>query len=84
MSDESTDTSPLHPELEAAQSAFARGDYAKVRELTSRLREIDDPEITRAALELERRISVDPAQLAVLAGCLIFFLWITYKYVFSS
>ncbi|MEM9070429.1 MAG: hypothetical protein AAGE52_18130 [Myxococcota bacterium] len=74
---------PENEQLLRAQDAFARGDYAEVRRLTDALTEHEDPEIARLALALRRRTQVDPAQIGVLVLCLLFFGWVTWKYVLS-
>lgn len=72
------DRSPLAD----ARAAFDAGDFKRVRELTGKLVDSDDPETARAALELRRKVAIDPAQIAVLVLCLGFFAWICWKYVF--
>ena len=72
------DTGPLGE----ARAAFDAGDFKRVRELTEKLADSSDAETARAALELRRKVAVDPAQIAVLVLCLAFFGWICWKYVF--
>jgi len=71
--------------LREVARAFERGDYAQVRALTDAL--IGDsevaPEVIEAAEQYRGRISVDPVQLVILGGCLIFFGWIVYTYVLT-
>ncbi|MAQ17821.1 MAG: hypothetical protein CMN30_23870 [Sandaracinus sp.] len=81
-----TDESPTPADapqgpLGEAEAAFARGDYAAVRRLAQPLAAGDGPDATAAA-DLLRRISVDPAQVGVLVGCVLFFIYIAWKYVF--
>ena len=68
--------------LGEARAAFDAGDFARVRALTAKLADSEDPETARAALELRRKVAIDPAQIAVLVLCLGFFVWICSKYVF--
>lgn len=68
--------------LAEARAAFDAGDFKRVRGLSAKLADSDDPETARAALELRRKTAIDPAQVAVLVMCLGFFLWICSKYVF--
>lgn len=68
--------------LGEARAAFDAGDFKRVRELTAKLADSDDPETARAALELRRKVAIDPAQIAVLILCAGFFAWICWKYVF--
>jgi hypothetical protein len=52
---------PRHDELDALVAAFARGDYATVRERAPKLAsETDDEAVRRAALTLRERIEPDP------------------------
>lgn len=71
---------PEGQRLQDAQLAFERGDYGKVRELTGTLTG-GDPDVVAAATALRRRTSVDPAQIAIVCACLVFFLFIVGKYV---
>jgi hypothetical protein len=66
--------------LVRAEDAFERGDYAAVRALAAPLARGEGPE-AEAAADLLDRIRVDPAQVAILVGCLLFFLFIAWKYV---
>lgn len=66
--------------LQLAHDAFIEGNYAQVRTLTAKLDKAPD-EIAQAAAELRRRVSADPAQIAVLVSCVFFFLFIVWKYV---
>jgi hypothetical protein len=70
-----------HDLLAAAQLAFERGDFKRVRELTARLSQSSQPEIVVAARTLQERVGVDPMQVAVIVVCALFFLWIVYIYV---
>ena len=76
---------PEGERLREAMRAFERGDYAAVRSITESLVSADgaDPEVIGAAAELRARLDVDPMQLVVLGGCLIFFAWIVYTYVWT-
>lgn len=76
--DAATETGPLAE----ARAAFDAGDFRRVRQLTTALADSDDPETARSALELRRKVAIDPAQIAVLVLCLGFFVWICWKYVF--
>ena len=66
--------------LQLAHDAFIAGDYARVRELTTRLEKAPG-DIALAAGQLRRRVDADPAQIAVLVSCVLFFLFIVWKYV---
>ena len=66
--------------LQLAHDAFIAGNYAQVRTLTAKLDKAPD-EIAHAAGELRRRVDADPAQIAVLVSCVLFFLFIVWKYV---
>jgi hypothetical protein len=66
---------PRLPELDALVEAFARGDYARVRQDAPKLAERSaDENVKRAALTLVERTRADPIALglfAVTAGLLI-------------
>jgi hypothetical protein len=63
-------TFPRSPELDALVDAFARGDYASVREHGPRLeRSSTDPAVQSAARTLIERTRPDPLALALLAIC---------------
>lgn len=66
--------------LQLAHDAFIAGNYAEVRSLTGKLEGAPD-EIAEAAAELRRRVQADPAQIAILVSCALFFLFIVWKYV---
>jgi len=66
--------------LQQAHDAFTRGDYRSVLELTGKLEGAPD-EVVIAGEALRRRVGVDPMQVAVLGACLLFFLFIVWKYV---
>lgn len=66
--------------LQLAHDAFVAGNYAQVRTLTAKLDKAPD-EIAQAAGELRRRVNADPAQIAVLVSCVLFFFFIVWKYV---
>ena len=66
--------------LQQAHDAFVQGDYASVRSLTEKLEGAED-DVAMAAEQLRRRVSSDPAQWGVLAACVLFFLFIAWKYV---
>ena len=66
--------------LQQAHDAFIAGNYAQVRELTAKLDKAPD-EIALAAVQLRRRVQADPAQVAVLVSCVLFFFFIVWKYV---
>ena len=68
---------PRHPELDALVAAFARGDYAAVREGAPKLAAAtDDDAVARAARTLRERIEPDPASrtLFLVAAALLVFL----------
>jgi hypothetical protein len=58
--------------LAEAERAFAAGDYAAVRSLTSTLLDAKSGDVAKAARELRARVSVDPLQLAVVLACVAF------------
>ncbi len=72
-------------QLRQAAQAFDQGDYVRVRKLVTALMTSPDvsPDVLQAAEEYRRRLSIDPMQLMILAGCLIFFCWIVYTYVLT-
>ncbi|MBX3219652.1 MAG: hypothetical protein KF795_03965 [Labilithrix sp.] len=68
---------PHHAELDALVAAFARGDYARVREGAPRLvASTEDEDVKRAATMLRARIEPDPASRALFlfAAALLVFL----------
>jgi predicted outer membrane protein len=71
---------PSDARLAQVQAAFERGDYAQVRELAAPLVAEGGP-LGESAADLVQRTKVDPAQVGVLLGCLIFFCYIVWKYV---
>ena len=68
--------------LESANAAFARGDYVETRKLCAVIERNGSAEQARDAEALRNRTGVDPAQVAVLALCALFFVIVTWKYVF--
>lgn len=81
---EATDAAAAEPasddRLAQVQAAFERGDYAQVRQLAAPLVAEGGP-LGESAADLVQRTKVDPAQVGVLVGCLLFFLYIVWKYV---
>jgi len=81
---EATDGKAAEPSsddrLAQVQGAFERGDYAQVRDLAAPLVAEGGP-LGESAADLVQRTKVDPAQVGVLVGCLLFFLYIVWKYV---
>lgn len=75
---------PRHPELDALVAAFARGDYATVREGAPKLAEsASDDGVKRAARTLRERIEPDPTSkmLFLIAAALLVLLtawWIAH------
>ena len=68
---------PSHPELDALVAAYARGDYATVRERAPALAaSADDDAVKRAARTLRERIEPDPTSKTIflLAAALLVFL----------
>lgn len=76
------DTASPRATLERARSAFDAGDHLQTRRLCDQLARADDPELRREAADLRKRVSADPVQALVLAGCLAFFMVIVYVYAF--
>jgi uncharacterized membrane protein YgcG len=70
--------------LREAQVAFEIGDYARVRELVRELQGSADPQVADAALDLARRVAVDPWQMALLIACAIAWCVIFGTYVLHS
>ena len=66
--------------LAQLQAAFDRGDYAEVRSLAEPLIAEGGP-LAESASDLVQRTRVDPAQIGVLIGCLLFFCFIVWRYV---
>jgi len=79
---EEVDASESSPDqrLAQVQAAFERGDHARVRELAAPLIAEGGP-LGESAADLVQRTKVDPAQVGVLVGCLLFFFYIVWKYV---
>lgn len=67
--------------LRDANAAFEAGNYALVRDLTTKLSTAQDPKVVDAARDLARRVSVDPVQIAFLTACLVAIIVIFYVYV---
>ncbi len=67
--------------LARAERAFALGDFAEVRRLARPLFTAEPPEVAEAARALHRRVSADPAQIAVIVGCLVVLATIVARYV---
>ncbi|MFW5875255.1 MAG: hypothetical protein ACOCXM_00830 [Myxococcota bacterium] len=78
-----TDEGSRRQRLAAADAAFEAGDYRRVRALCRDLTDADDPTVQQRAGELMRRTGVDPVQVAVVVGCLVFFAAIVYLFVLS-
>lgn len=70
--------------LREAQVAFEIGDYARVRELVRELQGSADPQVADQALDLARRVAVDPWQMALLIACAIAWCVIFGTYVLHS
>lgn len=81
---EAADTEAAEPisdeRLAKVQAAFDRGDYAEVRTLAAPLIAEGGP-LAESASDLVQRTRVDPAQIGVLIGCVLFFCFIVWKYV---
>lgn len=71
----------LEEKLGRARAAFDAGNYKLVRTLCRELEHSSASEISKSAIELRKRTDIDPVQLAVIGSCLVFFLWIVFKYV---
>ena len=71
---------PADERLAKLQAAFDRGDYAQVRALAAPLIAEGGP-LAESASDLVQRTKVDPAQVGVLIGCVLFFCFIVWKYV---
>ncbi len=71
---------PSDERLAQLQAAFDRGDYAEVRSLAAPILAEGGP-LAESASDLVQRTRVDPAQIGVLIGCLLFFCFIVWKYV---
>ena len=80
--EDGADSERALPELSEAQRAFDVGDYRRVRELTDSLRTDSDADVRAAAQALRRRVSVDPFQVGLLLACLVFFVYISWHYIF--
>lgn len=66
--------------LRRAHRAFEAGDFAQLRRLCASIAEAEDVEVARAAKALDARLKPDPVQIAILLGCLLFFLFVALKY----
>lgn len=78
--DASSDEAVSDERLAKLQAAFDRGDYAEVRSLAAPIIAEGGP-LAESASDLVQRTRVDPAQVGVLIGCLLFFCFIVWKYV---
>lgn len=67
--------------LDQAERAFELGRFADVRRIVAPLLASTSPEVASAARELHRRVSVDPAQIAVVVACLGLLATIVARYV---
>ena len=67
--------------VRAALRALEVGDHRRVRELTSALRGAESELVRASAAKLERRVSVDPAQVVVIALCAVFFVAMVLLYL---
>ncbi len=67
--------------VRAVLRALEVGDHRRVRELALPLRVAKSAVVRDSAAKLERRISIDPAQLIVLALCSVFFLAMVLVYL---
>lgn len=67
--------------VRAALRALEVGDHRRVRELTAALRTAKSDVVRSSAAKLERRISIDPAQLVILGLCSVFFLAMVLLYL---
>lgn len=67
--------------VRAALRALEVGDHRRVRELTTGLREAKSELVRDSAAKLERRISIEPAQLIVLGLCALFFVAMVLVYL---
>ncbi len=67
--------------LEQANAAFAAGDYRSVRRLCASLAALRQREVAEEARALYARVTIDPVSMAVLVGCLLLLIWVSFKYV---
>ena len=74
---------PPDERLVAARRALAAGDHARVRSLAAELRRSEDPDLQRAAAELEVGVAVDPVQVGAIVACVVLFFVIAYIYVLA-
>lgn len=70
--------------LGEAEAAFARGDFARVRVLTSAITGSLDHQTRLRALALRRRVSVDPIGVAIWLVSFAFFLAVCARYFGST
>lgn len=70
-------------ESRALEEAFRLGNFADVRRLSDELLSRSDlsAELVEIAKDYRRRVGIDPVQLMILAGSLIFFAFVVYIYV---
>lgn len=78
----STEAQNGSEQLQAAQAAFDRGDYAETRSQCLLVERNGSSDEVRQAEALRKRTEVDPVQVAVLAICALFFVVVTWKYIF--
>ena len=69
--------------LREAHAAFDRGDFRRVREVTSELAGAGDRDVAEAAAALALAVKVDPTAIGVLVACLIGFCVVAYHYLAS-
>ncbi len=69
--------------LRRAQQAFDAGDYKTTRALCREIAEARDGDVARHAHRLMTATAIDPVQVAILVSCLLFFMFVSWKYVLS-
>jgi hypothetical protein len=72
---------PAGEALDRAERAFELGDFAAVRQLTRPLFTAEPFEVAEAARSLHRRVSVDPAQIAVVLFCFALLAFVVGRFV---
>ena len=74
---------PEGERLREAHAAFDRGDFRRVREVTSELAAAGDRDVVAAAAALALAVKADPTAIGVLVACLIGFCIVAYHYLAS-
>ena len=67
--------------VEEAERAFDVGDYKRLRQIAKQLMSSGDTEVVQEGERLSQKLKLDPAQIVVVVGCLMIFLFALWRYV---